>query len=39
VAQTISAWLAGDVRLKPDQLVDQLTSLVNELGNPSLYRD
>ena len=39
VAQTISAWLAGDVRLKPDQLVDQLTSLVNELANPSLYRD
>ncbi|MDT7739259.1 MAG: hypothetical protein QOK09_2628, partial [Mycobacterium sp.] len=22
-----------------DQLVDQLTSLVNELANPSLYRD
>jgi AcrR family transcriptional regulator len=39
VAQTISAWLSGDVRLKPDQLVDQLTSLVNELGNPRLYRD
>jgi hypothetical protein len=27
------------VRLDPDQLVDQLTSLVNELANPSLYRD
>ncbi len=39
VGQTISAWLAGDVRLDPDQLVDQLTSLINELGNPSLYRD
>jgi AcrR family transcriptional regulator len=39
VAQTISAWLAGDVRLDADQLVDQLTSLVNELANPSLYRD
>ena len=39
VAQSISAWLAGDVRLEPDQLVDQLTSLINELGNPSLYRD
>jgi AcrR family transcriptional regulator len=39
VAQTISAWLTGDVRLDPDQLVDQLTSLVNELANPSLYRD
>src|ERR1700727_1961832 len=39
VPQTISAGRAGDVRLKPDQLVDQLTSLVNELANPSLYRD
>ncbi len=39
VGQTINAWLAGDVRLDPDQLVDQLTSLINELGNPSLYRD
>jgi len=39
VAQTISAWLAGDVRLDPDQLVDQLTSLLTELANPSLYRD
>jgi len=27
------------VRLDPDQLVDQLTSLINELANPSLYRD
>ena len=39
VAQTISAWLAGEVLLDPDQLVDHLTSLVNELGNPRLYRD
>jgi AcrR family transcriptional regulator len=39
VAQTISAWLTGDVRLDADQLVEQLTSLVNELANPSLYRD
>jgi AcrR family transcriptional regulator len=37
VAQTISAWLAGDVRLQPDQLVDQLASLVDELTDPSLY--
>ena len=27
VAQTISAWLAGDVGLKPDQLMDQLASI------------
>jgi AcrR family transcriptional regulator len=39
VAQTISAWLAGEVRLDPDQLIDQLASLLDELVNPSLYRD
>ena len=39
VAQTISAWLAGEVRLDPDQLIDQLTSLLDELGDPNLYRD
>src|ERR1700761_413396 len=39
VAQTISAWLAGDVRLDPDQLIDQLASLLDALADPSLYRD
>jgi AcrR family transcriptional regulator len=39
VAQAISAWLAGEVRLDPDQLVDQLASLLDELADPSLYRD
>jgi AcrR family transcriptional regulator len=39
VAQTISAWLAGEVRLDPDQLIDQLASLLDELADPSLYRD
>jgi AcrR family transcriptional regulator len=39
VGQTISAWLAGAVRLDPDQLIDQLASLLDELANPSLYRD
>ena len=38
VGQTISAWLAGDVRLEPDQLVDQLAALLNELAEPHLYR-
>ncbi len=38
VGQTISAWLAGDVRLEPDQLVDQLASLLDELAEPHLYR-
>jgi AcrR family transcriptional regulator len=39
VVQTISAWLAGAVRLDPDQLIDQLASLLDELADPSLYRD
>jgi AcrR family transcriptional regulator len=38
VAQTISAWLAGAVRLDPDQLIDQLASLLDELADPRLYR-
>ena len=38
VGQTISAWLAGDVRLEADQLVDQLASLLDELAEPNLYR-
>ncbi|MGZ4525892.1 MAG: TetR/AcrR family transcriptional regulator, partial [Mycobacterium sp.] len=38
VGQTISAWLAGDVRLEPDQLVDQLAALLDELAEPKLYR-
>jgi AcrR family transcriptional regulator len=38
VGQTISAWLDGDVRLEPDQLVDQLASLLDELAEPNLYR-
>ena len=38
VGQTISAWLAGAVRLHPDQLIDQLASLLDELADPRLYR-
>jgi AcrR family transcriptional regulator len=38
VGQTISAWLARDVQLEPDQLVDLLASLLDELTEPSLYR-
>ncbi|ORA82366.1 TetR/AcrR family transcriptional regulator [Mycobacterium malmoense] len=38
VGQAISAWLAGDVHLEPDQLVDQLASLLDELAEPNLYR-
>lgn len=38
VSQTITAWLKGEVRLHPDQLVDQLASIIDELSNPKLYR-
>ena len=37
VGQTISAWLAGDVQLKPDQLIDQLATLLDEITDPNLY--
>jgi AcrR family transcriptional regulator len=39
VGQTLSAWLAGGVRLSPDQLVDHLASLLDQLADPALYRD
>src|SRR6201996_2033814 len=39
VGQTIGAWLAGDVRLDSDQLVDHLASLLAGLADPSLHRD
>ena len=39
VTQTISTWLAGDVGLKPDQLMDQLASIVDELNEPRMFRD
>jgi AcrR family transcriptional regulator len=37
VGQTISAWLAGDVALAPEQLVDQLTAMIDQLADPRLY--
>jgi AcrR family transcriptional regulator len=37
VGQTLSAWLTGDVQLEPDQLVDQLASLLDQLADPKLY--
>ena len=37
VGQTISAWLAGDVRLEPDQLVTQLAMLLDQISDPNLY--
>jgi AcrR family transcriptional regulator len=38
VGQTLSAWLAGDVRMEPDELADHLASMLVELTEPSLYR-
>ncbi|MCG5432070.1 TetR/AcrR family transcriptional regulator [Mycobacterium sp. MYCO198283] len=38
VGQTVSAWLAGAVRLTNDELVDQLTAVIEQLGDPGLYR-
>jgi AcrR family transcriptional regulator len=38
VAQTIGAWLAGDVRMDSAQLVDHLAALLDELADPALYR-
>jgi AcrR family transcriptional regulator len=37
VTQTLSAWLGGDVRLEPDQLVEQLASLLDQLTDPAVY--
>lgn len=39
VGQTISAWLDGELALAPDQLVDQLTAIIDDLSEPRLFRD
>ena len=39
VAQTLSAWLAGDIDFSQDQLIDHLTALLDVLGDPVLYFD
>lgn len=36
--QTISAWLAKDVQMEEEQLVDLLAALIEGLTEPSLYR-
>lgn len=38
VTQTISAWLARDVTLTSDELVDQLSAIVDAFGESSLFR-
>ncbi len=37
VGQTLSAWLAGDFDLDEDQLIDQLATIIDAVGNPALY--
>jgi hypothetical protein len=32
------AWLSGEISVTPQQLVDQLTSLLNETADPAAYR-
>ena len=39
VGQTISAWLAGEIDLSQDQLIDQLTAILDALADPELYPD
>jgi len=39
VGQTISAWLSGDIGLAPGELVDQLAAILDDLGEPRLFRD
>jgi AcrR family transcriptional regulator len=38
VVQTISSWLAGTVQLDSDELVDQLTAILDVFVNPHLYK-
>jgi AcrR family transcriptional regulator len=37
VGQTISAWLAGDVDLAPDELIDQLAAILDAVTDPRLH--
>src|SRR5262245_27714722 len=38
VTQTITAWLNGDIKLEPDELVDQLATIIDQLAAPELYK-
>jgi AcrR family transcriptional regulator len=39
VAQMISGWLTGAVALTTEELIDQLTAILDKLRDPSLYRN
>ncbi len=38
VNQTLSAWLSGDINLGPDELVEQLHTILDQLHEPRLFR-
>lgn len=38
VAQTLSAWLSGEITFTPDELVDHLALLLNTLGKRAVRR-
>jgi AcrR family transcriptional regulator len=37
VGQTISAWIAGDVNLEPDELIGQLAAILDAFTDPRLH--
>ena len=37
VGQTLSAWLAGDIVLSQEQLIDHLTAILERFADPALY--
>lgn len=37
VAQTLSAWLAGDIGFTPGRLATQLAAMIDQLADPALY--
>jgi AcrR family transcriptional regulator len=37
VGQTLSAWLAGDVTLEPDELIDQLAAILDQISVARLH--
>lgn len=37
VGQTLHAWLAGDIELSQDALIDQLTAILQRLDDPDLF--
>lgn len=39
VAQTLSAWLAGEIAFTPGQLIEQLAAMLDHLADPALYCD